>query len=83
MRQLLLLLTIHSLIFHQQEKDQKEKLFVTLEKASTVKLKPQMDWNLFLHKPEDSAYENLYSHVPASVLYHFRDYPYPIVKTGE
>lgn len=74
MKQLLLLITIHSLIFHQQEKDQKEKLFVTLEKSSIVKLKPQMDWNLFLTMPENITYERFYSHVPAPVLYHFKDY---------
>jgi len=83
MKQLLLLLTIHSLIFHQQEKDQKEKLFVTLEKGSTVKIEPQMDWNLFLQMPEDAPYESLYSHVPGPVLYYFRDYPYPTVKVRE
>ena len=84
MKQLLLLLTIHSLIFHQQEKDQKEKLFVTLEKSSTVKLKPPMDWNLFLQMPEDVLYESFYSHVPGPILYHFsREYDYPAVKGWE
>jgi hypothetical protein len=82
MKQLLLLLTIHSLIFHQQEKDQKEKLFVTLEKGSTVKVKPQIEWNLFSQMPEDAPYESFYSHVPGPVLYHFRNYPNPTDKFG-
>lgn len=79
MKQLLLLLTIHSLIFHQQEKDQKEKLFVTLEKGSTVKVKPKMDWNLFLQMPQDAPYESFYSHVPGPVLYYFRDESYSAI----
>ncbi|HKO81060.1 MAG TPA: hypothetical protein VJU78_11730 [Chitinophagaceae bacterium] len=79
MKQLLLLLTIHSLIFHQQEKDKKEKLFITLEKGATLNTEPKMDWNFIIHARE-TEYDSLYSHVPESIIYHFRDYSYTAVK---
>lgn len=83
MRQLLLLLTIHSLIFHQQEKDKKEKLFVTLEKGAVVNAKPKVDWIFFIHMQEKTAYDRLYSHVPESIIYQFRDYSHTTIKAGE
>ena len=82
MKQLLLLLTIHSLIFHQQEKDKKEKLFVTLEKGVAVNAKPKMDWNFLIHTQE-TAYDSLYAHVPEFISYHFRDYSNTAVKAGK
>lgn len=80
MKQLLLLLTIHSLIFHQQEKDKKEKLFVTLEKGAAANSTQKMDWNFFIHMQE-TAYDSVYSHVPESIIYRLRDYSGIAVKS--
>ena len=82
MKQLLLLLTIHSLIFHQQEKDKKEKLFVTLEKGAAFNAEPKMNWNFIIHVQE-TAYDSLYSHVPESIIYNFRDDSHADVKVRE
>jgi hypothetical protein len=48
MKQLLLLITIHFIIFHQREKDKHEKVFVALEKKNLSGMSPVKNWNFHL-----------------------------------
>ena len=78
MKQLLLLLTIHFLIFHQRGKDKKEKFLITLEKKNTASVKPQKNWN-FLQ--EMQAGDSLYFVQPAGhIAYNPGDYSYLYAK---
>ena len=74
MKQLLLLLTIHFLIFHQRGKYKKEKFLITLEKKSEVSIKQQKNWNFLRHIQDD---DSLYFNQPTDpIAYNLGDYSY-------
>ena len=45
MKQLLLLITIHFIIFHQREKDKQDKVFVALQDKKVADTSPAKNWN--------------------------------------
>lgn len=80
MKQLLLLLTIHFMIFYQQKKDRKEKFLNTLEKKNVVTTRQQKDRN-FLFPVGRADYDSLYFfQSPRQTAYSMVGYSYVTYK---
>jgi hypothetical protein len=76
MKQLLLLFAIHFLIFYQKEKDKKDKFLVTLEKKTSVTVKPQKDWDFLLFSQLPGRDSLNSSHRPTQTANNFWSYSY-------
>jgi len=80
MKQILLLVIIHSLIFHQYQKDKKEQKFFKSTKSAAAVIKEQKNnLNTLLQDLQAGGYDKLiFSSGP--VIYNFTDYSFLLQK---
>jgi len=82
MKQILLLLTIHLLIFHQYQKDKKEQKFFIATKSAVVIKKEQKDSLNILLQDLQMNKSDSFLYATGPVTYYFADYSFLFKKTG-
>lgn len=82
MKQVLLLLTIHLLIFHQYQKDKKEqKFFIATKSAAAIKKEQNNNLNALLQDLRMNKSDS-FLYVTGPVRYNFTDYSFLFKRTG-
>lgn len=82
MKQILLLVAIHLLIFHQYKKDKKEqKFFKSTKSAVAINKEQKNNLNILLQELKVNK-QDIFLYVTGPTRYNFTDYSFLFKKTG-